>query len=183
MLNFNDEGVLEFRPAIEGYIPIGTYAEMQLINSLDTKDGRYRQEGDIDLLNEPWMPIDGFEGEFDGNGFEFSNIIIDLDNAAGGSGIFGRVDWALLSNIHLVSGVVEMTSNSAGAICGGATNSTIEYCTNKAEIQGGNSYLRIGGIIGYATGCIVSNCSNSGSVLCTNSVGGIVGNAAPSGVA
>lgn len=175
VLNFNDEGVLEFRPAIEGYIPIGSYAEMQLINSLDTKDGRYRQEGDIDLLNEPWMPIDNFEGEYDGNGFEFSNIIIDLDNAAGGSGIFGRVDRALLSNIHLVSGVVEVKIYSGGAICGSATKSTIEYCTNKAEIQGGGSNRTIGGIVGSATGCIVSSCTNSGSILYSSEAGGIVG--------
>ena len=164
VLNFDDEGNLVLRAAEQGYIPIGSYAEMQLINAMEDKSGRYRQEADIDLLSEPWIPITNFTGEFDGAGYKFSNILIDLDNASDGSGLFGSISGATLSDIHLVSGIVEGGSHT-GAICATAFGGTIEYCTNAAEIHG-TSVSNLGGILGYMNGnsMIIANCENSGNI-------------------
>lgn len=182
VLNLDKEGNLGFRPAVEGYIPIGSYAEMQHINTTYTKDGRYRQEADIDLLNEPWAPIayggQEFRGEFDGNGYEFSNIIIDLNKTAGNgllyAGLFGLIDHATLSNINLVSGFVEnKRSGYIGGICAYAIGSIIENCSNNAEINTNNNSC--GGIVGDFSGTRITNCINSGKITGGNYSGGIAG--------
>lgn len=179
VLNLDKEGNLGFRPAVEGYIPIGSYAEMQHINTLSTKDGRYRQEADIDLLNEPWTPIGKyFAGEFDGNGYEFSNIIINLDKSDGYGGLFGLVENATLSNINLVSGFVEIktSSGSIGGICASATGSSIiENCSNNAEINP-SATCSCGGIVGSFSGTRITNCINTGKITGQSYSGGIVGN-------
>ena len=183
VLNLDKEGNLGFRPAVEGYIPIGSYAEMQHINTMYTKDGRYRQEADIDLLNEPWAPIayagKEFQGEFDGNGYEFSNIIIDFNktNANGVlyAGLFGQIDYATLSNINLVSGFVEnKRSGHIGGICAYARGSIIENCSNNAEILHANTYP-CGGIVGDFGGTRITNCINSGKITGASYSGGIAG--------
>lgn len=184
VLNLDKEGNLGFRPAVEGYIPIGSYAEMQHINTLSTRDGRYRQEADIDLLNEPWVPIaysneyyDNFKGEFDGNGYEFSNIIIDLDKTdIYCMGLFGRISDATLSNINLVSGLVE--SKKYGSICGGicasaSGGSIIENCSNNAEIN--TTMANCGGIVGDFSGTRITNCINTGKITGPSFSGGIAG--------
>lgn len=182
VLNLDKEGNLGFRPAVEGYIPIGSYAEMQHINTMYTKDGRYRQEADIDLLNEPWAPIayagKEFQGEFDGNGYEFSNIIIDFNktNANGVlyAGLFGQIDYATLSNINLVSGFVEnKRSGHIGGICAYARGSIIENCSNNAEINTNN--VSCGGIVGNFSGTRITNCINSGKITGGLYSGGIAG--------
>ena len=175
VLNFDDEGNLALRAAEQGYIPIGSYAEMQLINAMEDKSGRYRQEADIDLLSEPWVPVTNFKGEFDGAGYEFSNILIDLEISSQYAGLFGTIDGAVLSDIHLVSGVIEAKRYACGAICANAQNSIIENCSNQADVN--SSYQNsVGGIVGELTGgSIVRYCINSGNVVGLSLVGGIVG--------
>ena len=172
VLNIDKEGNLEFRPAVEGYIPIGSYAEMQHINTLSKKNERYRQEADIDLLNEPWMPISPFEGEFDGNGHEFSNIIIDLESEIY-SGLFGYIVNATLSNINLVSGIIESNAMYLGGICGYARNCIIENSSNNADISGIKS-PNCGGIAGYFNGIDITDCINTGNIS-GSTCGGIIG--------
>lgn len=182
VLNLDKEGNLGFRPAVEGYIPIGSYAEMQHINTMYTKNGRYRQEADIDLLNEPWAPIayagGEFQGEFDGNGYEFSNIIIDFNKTTNGvlfAGLFGQINHATLSNINLVSGFVEnKRSGYIGGICAYArgSSSIIENCSNNAEINTNNS---CGGIVGDFSGTRITNCINTGKITGGSYSGGIAG--------
>jgi hypothetical protein len=91
---------VEFRPAdSSGHIPIGTVAELQLINKDDGSNlsGDYLQEADIDLLGGvtgtfdssleklDWTPIGkdangvligGFTGVFDGGGNKLENLLI-----------------------------------------------------------------------------------------------------------
>ena len=181
VLNLDKEGNLGFRPAVEGYIPIGSYAEMQHINTLSTKDGRYRQEADIDLLNEPWVPISTFYGEFDGNGYEISNILISPEKATQDSGLFGRIEKATLTNIHIISGSVagsKSNVSASGTICGTADESVIEHCTNKADADGPYMYM-FGGIVGeIANGSIISYCTNYGDISSNSNgygCGGIAG--------
>ncbi|MDR1197640.1 MAG: Ig-like domain-containing protein [Prevotellaceae bacterium] len=67
-----------FRDAVNDTIPIGSYAEFQLINT--RRYGIYKQEADIDLMNEEWTPIGAFQnyftGTFNGGTYTLANLKI-----------------------------------------------------------------------------------------------------------
>ena len=185
-LNLDEDGDLNFRPSVDGYIPIGSYAEMQLINTLDgAMSGYYRQEDDIDLMNESWIPIgdenNPFSGVFDGNGFGISRINVSGHEYAG---LFGclRGNQALLEDIDLVSGIVEGTVYAAG-LCAYNNGGIIDGCTNNAVVRSNQSINDTfsGGIVAYNEQGSVKNSGNAGNVSSSTSYnnnpysGGIIG--------
>ena len=187
-LNLDEDGDLNFRPSEDGYTPIGSYAEMQLINTLGgAMAGYYRQEADLDLMNEQWTPIgseqEPFTGIFDGNGFEILRINV-TEGSATYAGLFGylRGNQAVLKDIILASGVVEGTLYAAG-ICAYCYGGTLDGCRNAAMIQCVSSKVSTysGGIAAYLNQGKALNCGNSGNVSAYSSSssysysGGIIG--------
>lgn len=176
-LNLDEDGDLNFRPSEDGYTPIGSYAEMQLINTLDgAMAGYYRQEADLDLMNEQWIPIgseqEPFTGIFDGNGFEILHINV-AEGSATHAGLFGylRGNQAVLKDIILASVVVEGTDYTAG-ICAYCYGGTLDGCRNAAMIQCvATSKVNIysGGIAAYLSQGKALNCGNSGSISASSS--------------
>jgi hypothetical protein len=197
-LKFNATA-LTFRAAdADGYIPIGSYAEFQLISKdiftypvspLDRFLGnKYKQEADIDMLNEEWTPIGDdkiwFSGLYDGSGYTLSHLKITGNKPYTGLfGVFGYHDrpvaWeSVIRNVHIISGTI--TGNQhVGSICGFISGthgmgSNIKNCSNAVAISG-NSY--VGGICGDAVYGNISGCINSGAVTGVYSnIGGICGN-------
>lgn len=182
-LNIDAGGNLSFRPSEDGYTPIGSYAEMQLINTLDgAMAGYYRQEADLDLMNESWNPIGSeekpFTGVFDGNGFEISRINV-LEETGVYAGLFGYMkgNQALLKDIDLVSGVVEGNKYAAG-ICAYNNGGTVSDCRNSCMIQ---SSIYSGGVVAYMDRGKVLNCCNTANILSSGNMrnicsgGGIAG--------
>lgn len=172
-LNLDEDGDLNFRPSEDGYTPIGSYAEMQLINTLDgAMAGYYRQEADLDLMNEQWTPIgseqEPFTGIFDGNGFEILRINV-AEGSATHAGLFGylRGNQAVLKDIILASGVVEGTDYTAG-ICAYCYGGTLDGCRNAAMIQCVTATSKVniysGGIAAYLSQGKALNCGNSGNI-------------------
>ena len=170
-LNLDEDGDLNFRPSEDGYTPIGSYAEMQLINTLDgAMAGYYRQEADLDLMNEQWTPIgseqEPFTGIFDGNGFEILRINV-AEGSATHAGLFGylRGNQAVLKDIILASGVVEGTDYTAG-ICAYCYGGTLDGCRNAAMIQcvATSKAIYSGGIAAYLNQGKALNCGNSGNI-------------------
>ena len=188
-LNLDEDGDLNFRPSEDGYTPIGSYAEMQLINTLGgAMAGYYRQEADLDLMNEQWTPIgseqEPFTGIFDGNGFEILRINV-AEGSATYAGLFGylRGNQAVLKDIILASGVVEGTAYTGG-ICAYCYGGTLDGCRNAAMIQCATSTSNVrtysGGIAAYLNQGRVLNCGNSGNVSASSTYeysysGGITG--------
>ena len=186
-LNLDEDGDLNFRPSEDGYTPIGSYAEMQLINTLGgAMAGYYRQEADLDLMNEQWTPIgseqEPFTGIFDGNGFEILRINV-AEGSATHAGLFGylRGNQAVLKDIILASGVVEGTAYTGG-ICAYCYGGTLDGCRNAAMIQCVSSKVSTysGGIAAYLNQGKALNCGNSGNVSASSSYensysGGITG--------
>jgi hypothetical protein len=172
-LNINASGSLEFRSG--SLIPIGSYAEFQLINSNSTTlDGDYKQEADLDLMNLPWDPVgtdsDKFTGTFDGNNKGISNLRINI-SGTDPAGLFGNVEGTgTVKKVHIRSGSVS-GAGKAGGIA--ATNSgTVEACSNAAAVSGGTD---TGGIAGNNGGTITA-CYNTGAVSGSGNTGGVVGN-------
>ncbi len=183
-------GALTFRDAVNGNIPIASYAEFALIGTApDALAGSYIQETDLDLLGaeaqagitgltrQNWTPIGtdtvAFDGSYDGGGFTLANLYIDRPSR-NYTGLFGAIGGgSLLRNVSLLSGVISGNQRTGG-VCGGNNGGTIEACLNRADVSG--TYF-VGGVCAdNNTGSTVRGCYNTGSVSATGRyVGGVCG--------
>ncbi|MDR1155628.1 MAG: DUF4988 domain-containing protein [Bacteroidales bacterium] len=169
-------GNLAFRNAVEGYIPIGTYSEFQLINT--ARDGVYRQEANIDLLDIEWTPIGSyssdsfsgfhFSGTFDGNSHTLANLRISGNSDY--AGLFGY-SRGTVRNVHIISGSVS-GKNYVGGVCGYKDRILISGCSNASLVLGEDN---VGGVCGYILSGNIKACCNTGSVSGKNYVGGVCG--------
>ena len=182
-LNIQGNGDLQFRDADgDGYIPIGSYAEFQLIGTVqDALGGSYQQEVDIDLMNREWTPVGSaakianesnfkpFTGRYYGAGHTIANL--KITGPEYNSGLFGCISNAEIENLHIVSGSVRGREN-LGGICGYVFRGSIIACSNAASVNGTNM---VGGVAGgNAEGAIVA-CRNSGAISGDRNTGGIAG--------
>jgi uncharacterized protein YjdB len=174
-LKFNGASLV-LRDAVDGVIPIGTYAEFQLINGALGKS--YKLEADLDLMSQPWTPISVFTGTFDGDRHTVANLFINTN--AGNQGLFGEINGATIKNIGVMSGSVTSTSGGAASVAGlvGRLNgsSVIYACFNNADVTGLAN--QTGGLVGYAIfpdGAQIIACYNTGDVQAGSFIGGIVG--------
>jgi hypothetical protein len=203
LLKFNNDE-LQLRNAVDGFVPIGSFAEFQCINlNADTRKASYLQEADLDLLGfltdqnellatvptplkrQNWSPIgtnsNYFQGNFDGNGFSIKNFY--SNNVTGDYvGLFGQIwgygngngDNATLANIHLDTGYLVSTANYVGGIAAGFSYGTLINSYNKATIMGTKNY--IGGLVGQGDVTITS-CYFAGKVTGEGSnTGGVIAN-------
>ncbi|MDR1981706.1 MAG: fimbrillin family protein [Tannerellaceae bacterium] len=174
-LKVDTEGNLILRDSVDGYAPIGSYAEFQLINEVANLGHRYKQEAALDLMGENWTPIgnqqDSFTGEYDGRDFEITNL--NIDGNADDVGLFGYTKYATLHNIRLVSGTVK-GNNYIGGICGRSGASTITNSHSNVAVTGTGDYSA-GGICGEAGETTIISCRNTGNVTGYKDIGGIVG--------
>jgi hypothetical protein len=188
-LKLNGSGgtyTLQHRPAEGGVVPIGSYAEFQLIKAPANLGGTYKQEAELDLLgktgvggiganpdDQNWTPIGGsspqFQGTFDGDGKDISNLYI---NRTAYVGLFGYVGaGGVIKDVRIRSGGVSGTNN-VGSVAGRNNGGTITGCYNTGDVSGGSI---VGGVVGYNDGTI-TGCSNAGDVSGTgNYVGGVLG--------
>jgi hypothetical protein len=187
------EGHLVLRTAIEGYIPIGTYEEFQLINAPLELSGSYRQEANLDLLNIEWAPIGNnpfiayFSGIFDGSNHTLANLKISGNEYY--VGLFG-CNRGTIRNVHIISGSVS-GGNYVGGVCGSNSCGTnydyisalISKCSNACLVSGvnyvggvcGSSHSYSGSASSYLSSHI-SACYNTGSVSGSGDyVGGVCG--------
>ena len=117
-----------------------------------------------------WSPIPTFYGTLDGNGY----AIIGLYSPRmwNDTALFTELaEGSTLKDLTLKNSFMGGWSNTAGFVS--ANYGTISNCHNEAVVSGGTTYA--GGIVAINYG-IVTGCSNTGTVFCSNStVGGIVG--------
>jgi hypothetical protein len=165
-------GSLVFRAAVEGYIPIGTYAEFQLINMISTaRNGSYKQDADLDLFELEWTPVgtsssSAFSGKFDGDNHTIANLKISISGDS--QGLFGH-NRGTVSNVHVISGSVS-GRNSVGGVCG-YNSGSISQCSNACLVSGSSD---VGGVCGYSRS--ITACHNTGAVSGSgNNIGGVCG--------
>ena len=187
-LNIDESGELKFRAADNGYIPIGSFAEFQLINNVPgNSEAKYKQDADLDLLGESvtpnveWIPVGirkntAFNGLFDGNGKSIINMYVNNRYSNNPSliregGLFGYIEEnATLSNINITNGKI-IGDYTAGGIAGYNDRGKIISCSYSGSVAG-SEY--VGGIVGASCGTIKA-CSNSGNIVGLNYVGGVAG--------
>lgn len=164
---------------------------LTLMNTESMWSGDYTLTDDIDLSTAtngfPQKPIGSadtpYSGTFDGAGYEISNINLSGDRYVA---LFGYIKGATITDLT-ISGTV----TASGYYCGGlvayaADEMYISKCYNKCDVLGAKEY--VGGICGYAYGTDkstttplmnITECMNSGTITCLDTVqsdaGGIAG--------
>ena len=140
-----------------------------------TQGRYYRLLGDIDLGGAYWVPVVGFAGDFDGDGFTISGLRTVESEMAG---LFASMEGGRVANLVLDSTCRIAGSDYAGSIVGNGRG-MIENCHSSAHVE---SDGRAGGLAGEfrvesrdgGPDC-VRLCSFAGSVEGTYQVGGLFG--------
>lgn len=134
----------------------------------------FQLTANIDLKNEPWIPIgtenNFFQGTFDGGGHQITNLKIGKREYGG---LFGNVWGATIQNCN-VTGEVNGYNYSGGIVGYANDNTHILNCSFQGNVEGDGQDR--GGIVGSTSiGCDVSGCFVTGTVTGGNHVGGIAG--------
>lgn len=169
-------------------------AEAVITGSTNAKyrKANYKLSSNIDLKNEPWTPIDNFEGTFDGQGNTISNMKVSITSqstSAINAGLFEYITSdGTVSNLIVEGAVTVENAGScrAGGICAWL-GGTIEFCrfngTVSSTTTGSNKLNYAGGITGVyvgalstITGCIANaKVTVSGGKADESGAGGLAG--------
>lgn len=169
-------------------------AEAVITGSTNAKyrKANYKLSSNIDLKNEPWTPIDNFEGTFDGQGNTISNMKVSITSQstfAINAGLFEYIaSDGTVSNLIVEGAVTVENAGScrAGGICAWL-GGTIEFCRFNGTVSStttGNDKLNYaGGITGTyvgaistITGCIANaKVTVSGGKADESGAGGLAG--------
>ena len=187
--NFKTIAPIEIRGSGTEQDPYLIYTEAHLrkLHELDYKVGDkwFKQMCDI-RLSKPWIPIgsyigdgcfeDPFDGNYNGNGFEISNIIIDAASNSYNGGLFGAINNADIYNLTIKD--VNITARDAvAALVGFSDNSTIRDVKVCGNIMIDSEYGG-GGLAGYASDSNISKCcvySDNGLIEGFSGFGGLIG--------
>ncbi len=151
----------------------------------------YIMVADVDMSGENFVPIIGYEGVFNGNGYTADKLTINMPNQ-NEVGLFRSLESGTIKNLTV--GVNEITgNNNVGALAGAIVVQNVSNKSNSATVkienchavlsEGGSGITatgsNIGGLIGAATRSKadngINNSSSSVTVSGCNAVGGLVG--------
>lgn len=136
---------------------ITTCAQLQEMNN--SLDASYRLMNDIDCTGVNFTPIglsSDFTGNFDGDGWEITNLSLTVNTTA--TGLFANTVSASIYDVTLTNVQITKSSTSngnIGALVGHMNSGTVTNCSASGDItQTFNDYYTesVGGLIGYADG-------------------------------
>ena len=144
---------------------------------------------DIDMTDVEFVPAMTFKGKLDGQNHKISNLTI-TPVGSDPVGLFSTTEGATVKNLDFENIRISVTEESqlmTAGIAGRATDTTIDNCNVSGTIISGakatfvstgasnGSCSVVGGLVAYAMGTTISNCSFEGYVSGKNQfVGGIV---------
>ena len=133
---------------------------------------------DIDLTGKDWTPIgtdydNSYKGTFDGGGHTITGLTFTTNDEY--AGLFGWLNRAGTVKNVVMEGV-QITSNQIyGGSIGGVVGSgwgTIENCSVSGSVS---STVSVGGVVGAQRDGSITGCSSSATVKGTINVGGVAG--------
>ncbi len=175
----------------EYFFPIYTRADLE--NITNELSGTYRLMNDLDLSGDEWIPLNGFAGDFDGQGFTISGMTIFT--AYEHTGLFGVVNEAIIANLTMTNTHIEYESVAGvgdafvGVFVGSSHNShdlTLHNLTNENAVinvtERSWGYVGYGGILGNyeslgGTTLVIADSKNKSDISgeLYQSLGGLVG--------
>ena len=132
---------------------------------------------DIDLTGKNWTPIgtsfsNKYTGTFDGGGHTIKGLTVTTNDQF--VGLFGSIGNAgTVKNVMMED--VQITSNPSSGFAGGVagySDGTIENCSVSGSISG---TVSVGGVVGVQRDHPITGCSSSATVKGTLNVGGVAG--------
>ena len=149
----------------------------ELVNGGKT-DINITLDTDIDLTGKDWTPIGtdydkSYKGTFDGGGHTITGLTFTRNDKY--AGLFGWLNKAGTVKNVVMEGV-QITSNQiyGGSIGGvvGYSWGTIENCSVSGSVSG---TVSVGGVVGIQRDHSITGCSSSATVKGTLNVGGVAG--------
>jgi hypothetical protein len=144
-------------------IHIQTARQLVAIGGKNSTGKYYILDNDIDLVGE-WVPIDGFRGTFDGQGYNINNLYIRATSNRQYAGLFGEitVEGAQIKNLGVnisFKGLTVTNFDHGGYACAGGligyseSAVTIENCYATGTMTATGYYnVCAGGLVGYDNG-------------------------------
>ena len=169
---------------VEELAQLATMANAGLLESGST----FTLANDIDLeawcraneANGGWIPIGNstnyFQGTFNGNGYEISNLYINNSSWTIAVGLFGNIINSTVKDVKILN--VDITGHAAAsALAGVANSSMIKNSVVTGAITGNNIYNGYtGAISGNGTNSKIYDCYANISIYSKGrTIGGIVG--------
>ena len=136
---------------------------------------------DIDLTGKVWTPIgtdydNSYTGTFDGGGHTITGLTVTTnDKYAGLFGYLGNFNNGAATVKNVVMEGIQITCNHRLGYAGGVAGfswGTIENCSVSGSISG---TVSVGGVVGVQRDCPITGCSSSATVKGTLNVGGVAG--------
>ena len=148
----------------------------ELVNGGKT-DINITLDKNIDLTGKDWTPIgtsfdNSYTGTFDGGGHTITGLTITTKDQF--VGLFGYLNRAGTVKNVVMEGI-QITSNHMFGNTGGVAGfswGTIENCSVSGSISG---TVSVGGVVGVQRGHPITGCSSSATVKGTINVGGVAG--------
>ena len=136
---------------------------------------------DIDLTGKGWTPIgtdydNSYTGTFDGGGHTITGLTVTTnDEYAGLFGYLGNFNNGAATVKNVVMDGIQITCNHRSGYAGGVAGyswGTIENCSVSGSISG---TVSVGGVVGVQRDRPITGCSSSATVKGTVYVGGVAG--------
>ena len=133
---------------------------------------------DIDLTGKDWTPIgtdydNSYKGTFDGGGHTITGLTFTTNDEY--AGLFGWLNRAGTVKNVVMEGVQITSHQIYGGSIGGVVGSgwgTIENCSVSGSVS---ATVSVGGVVGVQIGGSITGCSSSATVKGTLYVGGVAG--------
>ena len=130
------------------------------------------------LSGKEWMPIQSFQGTFDGKNATITGLTIGANDEGSTivAGLFSYGMSGTIKELKLKDVYIKTTNEAGGVVARTDTGSSVENCSVEGDIiSNGGRDSWAGGVVGKNVGT-VKNCSFKGSVSgTTGPIGGIVG--------
>ena len=136
---------------------------------------------DIDLTGKDWTPIgtdydNSYTGTFDGGGHTITGLTVTTnDEYAGLFGYLGNFNNGAATVKNVVMEGIQITCNHRLGYAGGVAGfswGTIENCSVSGSVSG---TVSVGGVVGAQRDGSITGCSSSATVKGTLNVGGVAG--------
>ena len=144
----------------------------QKVNDNDSTyvNGYFELANDITLTNE-WTPVNGFKGQFNGNGHKIDGIKISTNKTK--KGFFSYIDGAKIGCVTFFGNI--KAGDTSGMVSGYSLGQcTFVGVTIEGQIEAPNN---IGGLVGsISSGSVKAvGCVNRSIILASSYVGGLIG--------
>ena len=152
----------------------------ELVNGGKT-DINITLDKNIDLTGKDWTPIGtdydtSYTGTFDGGGHTITGLTVTTnDEYAGLFGYLGNFGNAAATVKNVVMEGIQITCNHRSGYAGGVAGfswGTIENCSVSGSVSG---TVSVGGVVGIQRDGSITGCSSSATVKGTLNVGGVAG--------